>query len=1157
MPTPLRPALLVALSLLAALPLRAEPYFWNGFAGQTRDTGVGLLYGTGSGVPMVATSGVAVDASGNVYVSNTSAHTVLKIAGDASFTRFAGTDGQSGNTDNPSFPQFGTLSSPRGLAFDTGGNLYIADTGNNRIRKVTPAGALSTFKTGLTGVRWIACDSAGAVFVTGNFNDAHVKKIDGAGMVTNILDVPTLGGLFQQQGVAVDTSNNDLYIVTNGNTVVKRTAAGVFSVVVGGATGYVDDTGAAAQFDGIQGIAVDSVTHTLYVTEQGNRTVRKITSGGVVTTIGGAPATTGFADGTGANAGFATPLGIARGKYGELFVADTEASSSLSRVTRGVDVTASPIALSAPVEGGIVGANFTISFTLPAAALADGSMNLYFDDGGGRVRRYRLDYRSATKLTTAGAHSFTFNALAPLNSSPAGSIDSLQHTGGSQGELTSGNYTVTLGYFDAVTSAPVFTQPTRDVTIDMDGPVFAETDTYRYVEATKPGGADVAFLTGVSDAGSGVNQSTVSFKVNNVAVTSPLTCPLSSFGSTTDIVFSATDNLGNTSTKTLKIEVGDATAPTADAPALFELTANDYGYSPVGDLTGSLTNIVEAVTPIADLTRYQQPAANATLTLGTHPLKLYIVDARGNTREIASTVKVAYPTLTTPALHASVLAGPVTKSGALGAVVSNAAQIGLSSTASYTAFFTPAISDSRSMAARAMVQDGTKKLGAIYLSYGDGTGSVFALEGAKADPNTVGSTAVWKSFGDPLLTPKGYLTFFAKVADAALPKTEDEGLWSNVHGYGAFIQVLQEGHEVGLGANILLKTITSVSTRDGEIVAMVKLAGTGVAKGTDQAILRQTFDANTSAVATSSLLRTGDVVDGKKVLAITAFQPGIASPGQGRTHADGGIVVRAKTDIAGDLIIAVEDDGTPHLRLSTVGITTLVAGPVTKIGLPGTAGAGTSVRATVKFPAPGKTVDALFYAAVAGDFTSFLKVGDPINAGTGTVPTFIAFADPAVGDAPWVAFRGTFTGKAPATTGLFQWTGTTPRTVALGGSPAPDADGNPIAETAFKTFLNYAQPDGPTARPVFIAEVTGKAVTGATKLGLWAETGGKSLRLLLRNGQDVTVSPGVVKKLASFRLLDALPSSFGSRRSYNASSSVAVLATFTDKSQALLRLDIP
>lgn len=82
-------------------------------------------------------------------------------------------------------------------------------------------------------------------------------------------------------------------------------------------------------------------------------------------------------------------------------------------------------------------------------------------------------------------------------------------------------------------------------------------------------------------------------------------------------------------------------------------------------------------------------------------------------------------------------------------------------------------------------------------------------------------------------------------------------------------------------------------------------------------------------------------------------------------------------------------------------------------------------------------------------------------------------------------------------------------------------------------------------------------MTAANRLGLWTEDSAGTIRLLLRTGQDLLVAPGVTKKVTAFRLLDSLPGSFGSRRSYDTVGSATVLAIFADKSQALLRVDIP
>lgn len=1148
-------ALLTALSLLAALSAQAEPYFWLGFAGNTYPVNSFRrpIRGLGSEAIMSAPSGVATDAaSGNVFVALQQESAILKITPDGIVSTYAGsTFGMEGTTDGPRASAL--FKKPSGVAVDGSGNVYVADTGNNSIRKIAANGTVSTVKTGISFPKYIASDAAGKLFVA--TADTLLYMMDGA--VSNP-PVTTLSDalLTYPAGLAVDTSNGDLYIADPANhTIVKRTSAGVFSIVAGtsGTAGFVDATGTAAQFNYPVGVAVDPATHTLFVADRFNYAIRKITSGGGVTTIGGALANTATADGAGANAGFVSQQGIARGSNGQIYVADAGTFPAYAhRIVRGVDV-AGAIALTSPASASVNGASLTVSYTLPAAAQA-GSVKLLLDSGAGAA--YRLAVNDTER--TAGAHSFSVSAKTPVSGKITGADYPAFFY---DGILTRNSYIVTLEYKDAGSGLPVFTIPSFGVSIDHTPPAFAQESINNAlsVEATSANGAVVTFSEGITDSLSDV--ATSSIKLGNTTVHSGDTFPLGQ----SQVDFTATDNVGNTGTFTLYIYVSDTTSPTANAPAVITVEANSTGHATVGDLTGQLTNVVEAVTVPPHIT--QGPNQYQVLPIGTYPLTFTLTDDAGNpATTLASMLKIAYPTLTTPAVSASVVAGAVVKGTALGAAVPGAGANVIPAAATFGTFFTPALSDLRDLAARVILLNGTKKLGAIYREDGAGVGSIVAIEGGQAPGFATG--VKFKSLLDPLLAPDGTITFGGKVADKSLKAGEDEALWSNVFSPfsnlanpTAITRVLHEGDPVGLGAGVLLKSITSVSPRFDEIIAFVKLTGSAVTAKNDTAILQLTYDGGTAAILTTSLLRTGDKVDGKTILGISAFQPGVASTGQGRTHADDGIVVRAKTDIGGDEVIAVEKVGTPHTRLSTVGPTTLVNAPVTKIFLPTTAGTATSVRATVKFPAPGKTVDALFLASVAGDFTQVLKVGDPISA-AGGAPTFTAFTDPAVGDSPWASFRGTFTGKAPATTGIFQWTGSTPRQVALGGDAAPDKVGTAIPDTAFKTFLNYAQPDGPTARPVFVAEVTGKAVTATNKLGLWAETGTKSLSLLLRNGQDVSVpnpvaGPPLTKKLASFRLLDSLPGSFGSRRSYNAQSSVAVLATFTDKSQALLRPDIP
>jgi hypothetical protein len=609
------------------------------------------------------------------------------------------------------------------------------------------------------------------------------------------------------------------------------------------------------------------------------------------------------------------------------------------------------------------------------------------------------------------------------------------------------------------------------------------------------------------------------------------------------------------------IALEEITPPSANVPATITVTPGANGYAQVGDHTGQVT-AQDAATATQDIVITQDLNQYQPLPVGRYPIKFTVRDGAYLTKNVTSTLVVAFPAVTTPATSSSKTAGAVVKGTALGAVVPGAGANGIPAGATFGAFFTPALADTRMLAARVTVLDGKKLLPAIYQEDSGGTGRIVAIAGGKVDPTNANSTVVWASFLDPLIGPDSGIAVIAKIADASVTKSDDEGLWTNALPFyydGApLIRVLQEGHDIGgdVAAGITLKSIVSASVRTQEIVSLVKLAGTGVTKTNDTALIRQSVAPMSGVIVTSALLRTGDSPAGlgATVLGISAFMPTLGSTGQGRTHADGGIAARLKTDTKGDVLVFIDDDGTVHALLSTIGTDASLNAQATKLSLPAAAGTGVAAKITAKFLPGTKATDAIVFSKTISAFTHSIAVGATIPAGGAT---FTKLSDPVVNDTPSAVFLATTSAKAPANNALYAWAADyTLREVVHTGASATDAAGNAIADTAWKTFTNYALPDG--SGVVFTAEVTGKAVTAATKLGLWAEdttTPGK-VRLLLRGGQDVTTAAGT-KKLATIKLLDSLPGSFGSRRSYNAAKSVAVLATFTDKSKTLLRVDIP
>src|SRR5438094_128796 len=295
-----------------------------------------------------------------LYVADTFNSTIRKITSNGVVTTFAGAAGVPGSADGTS-AQF---QYPFGVAADKTGNLYVADYLNSTIRKITSAGVVTTL-AGTAGVIGsadgtssaaqffypfaVAVDGAGNVYVA-DTNNYTVRKITPAGVVTTLAGLAgnhdytdgtgsnaRFGNLF---GIAADSAGN-VYVADNTySTIRKITPAGVVTTLAGtpGISGSADGTGSAARFFSPRGIAIDSAKN-LYVTDQNNQTVRKITPAGVVTTLGGVAGSYGIADGTGRSARFFTPAGIAVASSGVLYVADSYNHEIRSGVVADLKVT--------------------------------------------------------------------------------------------------------------------------------------------------------------------------------------------------------------------------------------------------------------------------------------------------------------------------------------------------------------------------------------------------------------------------------------------------------------------------------------------------------------------------------------------------------------------------------------------------------------------------------------------------------------------------------------------------------------------------------------------------------------------------------------------------------------------------------------------------
>jgi len=372
--------------------------------------------GPANNAQLASPNHVGVDGSGNLYIADSETNVIRKVAAATDIiVTVAGSD-VSGYAGDGGPATSARLNSPFGVAVDGSGNLYIADYDNNAVRKVAAATGVITTVAGngaagysgdggpatsakLYGPAGVAADGSGNFYIADAGNNV-IRRVAVTGIISTVAGNGTLGyssdggpatsaAMIGPTGVAVDGSGN-LYIADDGNNVIRRvvTATGIITTVAGnGIPGYAGDGGPAtsAYLQGPIGVAVD-VSANIYIADLQNNAIRKVTAAtGIITTIAG-NGTRGYAGdgGLATSAELFFPSDVAVDASGDVYIADSqnarirllvpEASHALLSVTKthtgnftlGQTGATYSVAVSNTAGAGATSGTVTVSEVIPA-----------------------------------------------------------------------------------------------------------------------------------------------------------------------------------------------------------------------------------------------------------------------------------------------------------------------------------------------------------------------------------------------------------------------------------------------------------------------------------------------------------------------------------------------------------------------------------------------------------------------------------------------------------------------------------------------------------------------------------------------------------------------------------------------------------------------
>ncbi|MBL8516623.1 MAG: hypothetical protein JNM76_06610 [Betaproteobacteria bacterium] len=357
---------------------------------------------------------MAIDSAGNLYIADQRNHRIRKVNTNGVISTVAG-NGSPGFSGDGAAATSASLNFPQSLTLDTAGNLYIADAGNRRIRKVNSSGVISTVAgNGLGGefggdggdatsasLRFpvsVAADGVGNLYIADEYNHS-IRKVDASGVISTVAGNGLIGfsgdggaatsaRLESPRGVAVDSAGN-FYIADSGNGCIRKVSTGgLISTVAGSGLGAAvsGDGGAATSARLIRpsSVAVDSAGN-LYIADPEGRSIRKVNTSGVISTVaGGSNDTDGRA---GTETFLLNPFGITVDGVGNLFIADPQDHRIRKMNASGIVSTVA----GNRITGGFGGdgeAATKASLRFPKGIAADSAGNLYIADSENhRIRK--------------------------------------------------------------------------------------------------------------------------------------------------------------------------------------------------------------------------------------------------------------------------------------------------------------------------------------------------------------------------------------------------------------------------------------------------------------------------------------------------------------------------------------------------------------------------------------------------------------------------------------------------------------------------------------------------------------------------------------------------------------------------------------------------